>query len=143
MRVVCDTNILARCFPNQSGPSRRLLDALFFGEEHVLVISPEILDELEETLAYPRIRRRWATTPEAVSRYRSALERFSHVVEAARGPRIVPGDPDDDVVIYTAIAGRADVICTRDQHLLQPDVLAFCQRRGLRVMSDLEILAEL
>ena len=56
---------------------------------------------------------------------------------------IVPHDPKDDAVVLTAIAGHADAICTLDVHLREPDVQAFCLRHGIRVLTDIELLAEL
>jgi predicted nucleic acid-binding protein len=43
---------------------------------------------------------------------------------------VVLKDPNDDPVVYTAVAGGADVICTVDRHFYQPNVLAFCSRHG-------------
>lgn len=142
MRVVCDTNILARSYPDALGPSRRLLNALRDGPHH-MVISPPMLDELERTLGYPRLQTRWRTNPQKIIRYRRRLEAIAELREPAQGPRIVPGDPDDDGIIYTAVAGAAEVICTRDLHFRQPEVLQYCQRRGIRILSDLELLREI
>lgn len=94
-------------------------------------------------LGYPHLRDRWGTTPEKIRRYRERLEAIAELTEPAQGPRIVPGDPDDDVIIYTAVAGAAEVICTRDLHFRQPEVLQYCQRRGIRIAADLELLGEL
>ena len=142
MRVVCDTNILASSYPDSLGPSRRLLDILRDGP-HQIVVSAAMLDELETTLSYPHLQKRWRTAPEKIRRYRAKLEAIAELTVPAEGPRIVPGDPDDDLIIYTAVAGAAEVICTRDLHFRQSDVLQFCRRRGIRVLSDLELLDEL
>ncbi|MGC1722312.1 MAG: hypothetical protein WA746_25280, partial [Isosphaeraceae bacterium] len=48
--------------------------------------------------------------------------------------------PDDDPVVYTALAGAADVICTVDRHFYEPNVLQFCSRFGIRIMDDVELL---
>lgn len=142
MRVVCDTNILARCFPAGLSPARRLLDELDRGP-HTLVVSSAILNELDRILSYPHLLKRWATTPENVLTHRRRLEAIAELTDPAQGPRIVPGDPDDDVIIYTAVAGAAEVICTRDLHSRQPEVLQYCRRRGIRILSDLELLQEI
>ena len=52
-------------------------------------------------------------------------------------------DPKDDPVLYTAVAGKADVLCTLDRHSGAPEVLAFFADRGIRVMTDVELLGEL
>ena len=52
-------------------------------------------------------------------------------------------DPKVDGPILTAIAGEADVICTRDAHLLDADTKRCCAQHGIRVLTDLELLEEL
>jgi predicted nucleic acid-binding protein len=39
-------------------------------------------------------------------------------VEAGRGPRVVPDDPQDDKFVSLARAGKADAIVSSDGHLL-------------------------
>jgi len=56
---------------------------------------------------------------------------------------IVPHDPKDDAVVLTAITGHADVIRTLDAPLHEPDVKAFCLQHGIRVLTEIELLAEL
>ncbi len=43
----------------------------------------------------------------------------------------------------TAIAGKADVLCTRDLDLCDERVRAFAAEHGIRIMGDLELLAVL
>lgn len=40
----------------------------------------------------------------------------------------------------TAVMGQAEIICTRDRHFGHPDVQAYCAARGIRIMTDLELL---
>jgi predicted nucleic acid-binding protein len=56
---------------------------------------------------------------------------------------LVRRDPKDDGVILTAIAGEADVICTRDAHLLDAETKHYCAQHGIRVFTDVELLKEL
>lgn len=46
-------------------------------------------------------------------------------------------------VPFSPVAGAATVICTRDGHLLHPDVRAKCLAIGIRVLTELELLDEL
>jgi predicted nucleic acid-binding protein len=52
-------------------------------------------------------------------------------------------DPKDDPIVYTAVAGKADVLCTLDRHFQSPAVLDFLRTHGIRVLSDVELLREL
>jgi hypothetical protein len=56
---------------------------------------------------------------------------------------IVLGDPYDDPVVYTAVNGRADVLCALDRHFYAPNVVAFCQQHGTEIMSDVDLLQKL
>ena len=57
---------------------------------------------------------------------------------------LVLSDPADDPVLYTAADGKADVLCTRNiRHFDVPEVQSFCLERGIRVMTDLDVLREL
>ena len=67
------------------------------------------------------------------------LGAVAEIVETTSIDRVVPDDPDDDLVVHTAIAGRADVLCTRDSHLLDPRIAQYCTQRGIRMMDDIEL----
>jgi hypothetical protein len=71
-----------------------------------------------------------------------SLESLADVVIPAEGPPVVLKDPDDDPVLYTAIAiaGQSDVLCTADRHFYEPDVLSFCSRHGIQIMDDVDLL---
>ena len=56
---------------------------------------------------------------------------------------VVPHDPQDNPVVATAVAGQAEVLCTRDHHLLHPDVVAYCAQHKIQVLGDLELLRQL
>lgn len=68
MKITLDTNILVRGNQNASGPSRSLLN-LIAGGEHILVLSPNLLYELEEVLRYPQIRRLTRLTEGQIAEY--------------------------------------------------------------------------
>jgi len=53
-------------------------------------------------------------------------------------------DPNDDMVIETALLGSVDVIVTGDKDLLEdPGVLAVLSAAGVRVMTIAQFLDEL
>ena len=58
MRIVLDTNILARANPNSKSVVRILLLTILESAEHVLVLSPFLLRGTERVLNYPRGSRR-------------------------------------------------------------------------------------
>ena len=140
MRVVLDTNILIRANPKARGPARELLEQIAFGE-HVLVISHYLLLEIERVLAYPRVSTRWKLTAQEVEEYLQTLAAISQMVTPLSGGPIILKDVDDDPVIYTAVAGRAEVLCTRDAHFYEAPVLVFCRQNGIEIMDDVQLLS--
>jgi putative PIN family toxin of toxin-antitoxin system len=141
---VLDTNIVVRFVYSPSGLIVGLV-RLLQPPRHTLVTSPELLREAADVLGRPRLRARHQMTDEAIQ---TALDRLyagfgAPVPLPPSATTIVPHDPQDDAVVLTAIAGHADVICTLDAHLHEPDVKAFCFQQGIRVLSEIELLAEL
>src|ERR1035437_2482326 len=121
MRIVLDSNILVRAAWKADGLASRLLRNVLEGP-HRLIVSPFILGEVARVLAYPRIQSRWGLSEERIQGHVNRLAAVAEIVETASVDRVVPDDPDDDFVVHTAIAGRADVPCTRDSHLLDPRI---------------------
>jgi predicted nucleic acid-binding protein len=58
MRAVFDNNILVRANPRNAGPARRLLGHFQSGPD-ILILSREMLQELERVLFYPRLVKRF------------------------------------------------------------------------------------
>lgn len=143
MRIVLDTNILARANPRASGPARALLTMIRDSEDHCLVLSPWILEELERVLNYPRMQKLWPLQAREISDFSQALQDFSDMVFPDAGFPAVSSDPDDDFVIATAVGGRASVLCTLDRDLQTPAVLAYARRRGIEILSDVGLLHRL
>lgn len=144
MRVVLDTNILTRAASPSRGPARRLLD-LLTSEPQVLVLSPFLVSELSRVLRYDRVRAVHGLDDAGIDAYLASVERAGILVDPSPkgSDSIVASDPDDDAIVRTAIAGSADVLCTLDRHLRQPSVVEYCLRRGVRVLTDSQLLREL
>jgi len=139
MRITLDTAILVRTNTKATGPEKKLLDAIQQCGA-VLVLSPFLIREVERVLWYPRIQAVYKLGDADIRQHLEYLQSFAEIVTPAEGPPVVLKDPDDDPVIYTALAGAADVICTVDGHFYEPDVLAFCTRYGIQIMDDVELL---
>ena len=143
MRILLDTNILARATPGPSSLSRDLV-RLASLPPHVLILSPFLLSELSRVLGYERMRRVHGLDDVAVREHLLNLQATALLVDPpAAGNLSVPHDPDDNPVIAAAVAGQAEVLCTLDRHLWHPNVLAFCGQYGIRVRTDVELMGEL
>ena len=139
MRIAVDTAILIRANAKATGPARMLLHAIQDSGSQ-LVLSPYVLAELDRVLRYPRIQTLYRLSDENIWTFLRDLEAYADIVEPAQGPPVVLKDANDDPVIYTAVAGQADILCTVDKHFYEPNVLAFCFRQGIQLMTDLELL---
>jgi putative PIN family toxin of toxin-antitoxin system len=141
MRIVLDTNILARANPNSKGVARILLLTILESAEHVLVLSPFLLRETERVLSYPRLQAIWPLTPVEVEQYKQALQDFVELVNPPVQRRVVPNDREDDPVLETALSGRAQVLCTLDRHFHHRTALRFCREHGIQLLTDIEFLS--
>lgn len=110
MRVVFDANVILAAFITHGA------SAEIFGHclaHHIIISSPFILDEVEDKLLnkfhFPRSK------VEDLIRF---LRRETETVEPAALPGRVCRDADDDMVLATALAARADCILTGDSDLL-------------------------
>lgn len=142
MRIVLDTNILARARTGPRGPAGELLRLVL--QDHLLVLSPTLLTELSRVLRYPRMRALHGATDASLDDYVRDLQQQAYIAMPTEplDPPVVMNDPDDDAVIAAALAGAATTICTRDRHLLAADVRAACLDLGISVVTDLELLAQ-
>jgi predicted nucleic acid-binding protein len=52
-------------------------------------------------------------------------------------------DLDDIHVIQAAICGKADYLCTLDQHFYKDAVVTFCADRGITILNDVDLLNHL
>lgn len=74
---------------------------------------------------------------------RQILVRISELVHPVIGAPVVLTDPNDDPVVYTAVYGKADVLCTLDRDFFEPEVVAFCRNCGISILNDVELLRRL
>jgi uncharacterized protein len=111
-RVVADTNtyISAIMFDGLPGS---VLD-LGLLRAFTLVVSPPLLDELEDKLHV-----KFGVSVGDAAAIRAKLEDAADVVDPHLVLDVVKDDPDDNRVLECAVAGGADYIVSGDRHLLQ------------------------
>jgi len=142
VRIVFDTNVLARAHQLADGPARRGLLFVATGSD-VLILSQYLLQELKRILTYPRLLGRSGLTAVDISEYLDYLARISTLVHPISVPENLMRDQADEPVLGTALAGNADVICTRDADFFAKEVQHFCSARGIQIMTDVEFLNSL
>ncbi len=110
-RVVLDTNVLVSAL-FWEGNEREVLRRCRAGDLRS-VTSPGILEELERVLV-----RKFKVPEDRARDYLRELLTISEVVLPPGELTVVARDRADNVVLETAVVGKADVIVTGDRHLL-------------------------
>jgi len=140
VRVVVDTNVWVSALLNRAGPPAAVLAALA-ASSFTLLTSEPLLAELAEVLSRPRIARKYGITPDDVDQLVALLRRRAEIVPILGEIRLCR-DPDDDMVIETALRGRADLLVTRDEDLKgASEVVSALAAVGIAVVSVRRFLA--
>lgn len=112
MRIVLDTNVLVSAFLNKHGIPNLIVSA-WEGGTYRLVTSEEQLSELDRVLHYDKLSKR--ISPEEASELIARMRISGHLAENL--PVVnYSKDPDDNLLIATAIKGKADMLVTGDQN---------------------------
>ena len=126
--MVLDTNVIISALVGH-GKSRHLLTKLF--EKYEIVSSKQMLAELGDVLS----RRKFGFTRNQINEFLLMMIRGSIAATVTECPEIIVEDPDDDVVLATALEGGADFIVSGDKHLL-----SLREFRGIRIVTVREML---
>lgn len=114
MKVVLDTNTIVSGI-GWDGPPRRVLLTLRDGR-HSLVISPDLLVELTRVLSYPKLRP--VAAHPLLQIVLEWLHRPEHIVIPKERITVIRADPQDNMVLEAAVAGKVDAIVSGDRDLL-------------------------
>jgi len=132
MRLVLDTNVVIAGLLWHGTP-RWLLDRAIDDDAIELYSSPALIDELGNTLGYPKFTQRIARyethVETLVAQYRALLI----LVSPIHTPRVVARDPDDDEVLALAFAAQVDLIVSGDD-----DLLSLQTFRGIPIVTPAE-----
>lgn len=130
MRIVFDTNVLFSAFIAH-GACAGLYEKCL--QQAQIVVSPEILAELEEKLTAK------AKVSAAESRkVIHAVRADAWVVKATPLTESVCRDRDDDLILAAALAANADAIVTGDQ-----DLLVLKEFQGIPILTPRDCLVRL
>lgn len=149
--AVFDCMIFVQAVLSESGPAFK---CLFLVEQKrlQLLFSPSIIMELEDVLARPRLRSRFPILTD--TRVDTFIAKFKNIgLLTPDAPKIfsLPRDPDDEIYINLAIAGKARYLVTwNERHLTYlmrqdtPEGSDFCARfPDIQILSPPEFLREL
>ena len=134
-RVVLDSSVVVSAFRSRHGASARLL-ALVADRRLVLLATPALFLEYEDVLKRPEQRAVSGLALPQVDAALAALASAIEPVEVRFAWRPQLRDPDDEMVLDTAVNGRADALVTHNLH----DFAAAAPRFGLLLLSPAEAL---
>jgi len=112
MRIVCDTNVIVSGMLF-GGHSRDILTAVAQGRVEAFT-TPALLNELREVL----LRRKFRLSLERVDAAMELVRESFTCVASPATLSVIADDPDDNRVVEAALASRARVIVSGDNHLL-------------------------
>jgi len=115
LRVVFDTNVLVAAFAADGLCAKLLRRAN--KREFVLLVCPIILEEFQGAL-----KKKLDATEEEIGNALSLLREVSVMtVEAPPGAKLtrIVRDPDDDLILFCAVAAEADLLVAGDKDLLE------------------------
>ena len=120
MRVVLDVNVLVSALLSGSGAPGRLI-ALWLEGAFELVVSEELLAELERALAYPTLRKH--ISREDAADFIAILRAAASMVAGPERPDHISRDPGDDYLLALAKASASVLVSgDRDLLLLAPEL---------------------
>ncbi len=140
MKAVIDTNIWISSLINPFGFPAKLRKSFEEGMFHV-VISEPMLEELSDVLNRPRIKDKYGITEGDIEELLILIEeRSEHVLLS--GDIIICRDKDDNLVLETAIKGKAEYLVTRDDDIkFDKEISSFLLQYDVSVISIANFLA--
>lgn len=118
LRVVLDTNIIVSGLISKRGTPADILKA-WRHREFVLLLSTEIILEIERVLDYPKIAKKYGLRPAKQKQVIALFKKYAVLVEPADIKAPISSEPDDDKFLTCAVAGQADFVVSGDSDLLE------------------------
>lgn len=137
-RVVLDTNILVAASRSRNGASFALMKALRVNH-YIALVSVPLMLEYEAVLQAPEQRAASGRTEQATAAFLDALALLIEPVELYYLWRPQTRDPGDEMVLETALNGRADAIVTHNL----ADFRVAAERFRLPLLSPAKFLRHL
>jgi hypothetical protein len=134
VRAVIDTNVWVSSLINPFGLPA-ILRKSFAEETFTVVISSQMIEELAEVLSRPQIQTKYEITSADIKELIILLEVRADVVAVSEDVNVCR-DKDDNLVIETAIKGKAAYLVTGDDDIkLDKEVSLFLARYDVSVIS--------
>ena len=127
VKIVLDTNVLVSALITKDTPPDQLYQA-WRGWVFDLVTSRDQINELERVLGYKHLEK--LILPAEADILLANIDTAALIVDVLPIVNLSP-DPNDNQIIATAIAGKADYIVTGDKK----DLLALKEAEGISIIT--------
>lgn len=128
-KAVIDTNTLISAF-GWEGKEKEVLRK-FLSEEFQLVICEKQVEELRRVLDYPKL----GFTKEEKTKLLSIIYSVCDIADISGDLAVIKEDVDDNMILESAIEGKADFIISGDKHLLK-----LKEYEGIKIMTASEFI---
>jgi putative PIN family toxin of toxin-antitoxin system len=132
MRIVLDTSVMVAALRSDRGASRQLLVSAL-ARRYALLVSVPLMMEYQAVLVRSEHLEAARLLAADVDRILSAVARVLEPVRLAYLWRPVLRDPNDEMVLETAVNGMADCLCTLNIGDFEP-----ARQFGIPVLSPAE-----
>lgn len=140
IKVVVDTNIWISSLIASSKTAARLVDK-WREDKFEIVVSEQQVLELYEVFSRPKFLFKYRIDRQEINDLVSSITTRAERVTIKPGTKLCR-DPDDDIIIETAIRGRAKYLVTGDKDITNDKtILSFLSRHGVTVISLSRFLA--
>lgn len=140
--ALIDTNVWVSALINPHGFPAKVREAWLKGQ-YTIVISLPLIEEPRVVLSRPRLRQRFAISESRATRLIALIVERARIVNI-EGCLKLCRDPHDDVVLETAIVGKATHIVSRDKDLTRDaDLVRQLETRGIQIATVNNFLLEL
>jgi uncharacterized protein len=120
-RLVWDTNVFVSAILNPRGKPALILKLVLRGVVE-LVISREIIKEINKVLHYPKLLKLLKKNKVSVEEVEGFINNIDTIAEFTKGElvlEVIKEDPTDNITLACAVEGGADFIISGDSHLLK------------------------
>ena len=124
VKATLDTNILISSLGWEGNP-HKIFNRILNGDIEMITSGPQF-DELARVLEYQKFQ----FSEEQKDRFKSLILEIGTFVNLAEEIDIIKKDPDDNMILETALAGNADYIITGD-----PDLLELKEFKGIKIIT--------
>lgn len=131
-RVVFDCNFFVQALASADGPAGRCVQ-LAIDRAVRLFISSDVIRELREITARPRIVRKLKLIPDRIDEFIEAISKAATVLDGFPESFVYMRDPDDAHYVNLALAAGAKLIVSRDKDLLDLMDATYAESRQFRV----------